>query len=46
MDEVGGSDEIASIIGVPVGTVKSRISRGVPTLKPQLRMEGVTEWMT
>lgn len=36
-------DEIAAITGVPVGTVKSRVIRGVAALRPQLEtLEGLT----
>ena len=34
-------DEVASIVGTPLGTVKSRISRGVAAMRPLFAMTGV-----
>ena len=38
-------EEVAAIIGVPVGTVKSRINRGLAAMRPHFELvEAVTEW--
>ncbi|HET7467062.1 MAG TPA: RNA polymerase sigma factor [Candidatus Dormibacteraeota bacterium] len=37
--------EVAAIAGVPVGTVKSRMNRGIASMRPFFRLEGaLTSW--
>lgn len=39
-------DEIAEVVGVPVGTVKSRLKRGRLALKQQMRADGLDHILT